>query len=46
MKKSDYKWIDIENENKTTENPMWWLRGLLIIIGFTLSILGIKYLIL
>jgi hypothetical protein len=42
-KQTDYKWIDLERERKTTENPLWWMQGVLIIAGMFLALLAIQY---
>jgi len=42
-KQTDYKWIDLERERKTTENPFWWMKGVLIIIGMFLALLVIQH---
>jgi hypothetical protein len=42
-KNIDYKWIDCESENKTTENLIYWIQGLAIIIAFVIIILLIVF---
>lgn len=37
-KKSDYKWIDLERERRTTENTAYWIRGLIIIVGIVFAL--------
>lgn len=31
MKQTDYKWIDIDREKNTTENPIYWIEGVFIL---------------
>jgi len=42
-KQTDYKWIDLERERKTTDNPLWWMQGVLIIAGMFLALLAITF---
>jgi len=42
MKKTDYKWIDIEKEKNTTENSFYWAQGIFIIILFFIIMILIK----
>lgn len=41
MKKTNYKWIDTDREKRTTDNPIWWLKGLLIIVAIAASIIAL-----
>lgn len=36
--KTDYKWIDIERENRTTDNPIYWVKGFAIIVGIVAAL--------
>jgi hypothetical protein len=42
-KQTDYKWIDLERERKTTENSLWRMQGVLIIAGMFLALLAIQH---
>ena len=36
INKTDYKWIDVERENKTTDNPVYWIEGIFILLVIAL----------
>jgi hypothetical protein len=42
-KNTEYKWTDCELEQRTTDNPIWWLKGFLIIVGWILAMLIIQH---
>lgn len=41
--KTDYKWIDLEREKRTTDNPFYWVQGVLIILGLFITLLAIHH---
>lgn len=44
MKKkiNDYKWIDSRREEQTSNNPFYWIKGFLIILGFLIIVYLLK----
>ena len=40
---TDYKWIDIERENRTTDNPIYWIKGFVIIVVFYVGMFSLLY---
>ena len=42
-KTKDFKWIDSRGKEQTSNNPFYWIKGFLIVLGFLIIVYLLKH---